>query len=1120
MLRRLFSTDKWSSLTLLQLRDELAKRGLKRGGTKQELVKRLAESEIVRPPPAELQLPEEQEEQLETKNLESLNKSYILEEILKRRPGMQVSQRLNKKKLIELLNSIIIDERGLEINVKDLRSLVLRLHRNYESLSSESICSVLDNLSDLYHISQLDMNVLLNTDSDLLAPVWELVFKRLDELSPQNLYVVLKSLPILQNFFMKNFSAGSRIDVESLEHLLSQVSKHISHYSPYEIAKVIEMSNKLTTSVKIQNIQNELKHKVADSLEDLSIYTENQLLTLLDAFPPGSYYTHKEIIDRIVKKVYYKPRSSKFERPLQTLYTLKNLGAPFPVNLVLELNFLPRDFLRRLAPLSLVQTAKILCEQEKLSVDMARNIMEILAAHNFVDSTGLALYANYIYLLHEHSIFAMVLQRVSLLNRCIVNEENLDLVSALKISLCYLPHMSNDSLASRLIQELMALDSTDNRWKELTHFLLKIMSDLVETTKEKPIFNYQFQSYSQLVSNTKQQLGVAIARILENFESTSSELFEFYSSNLCENAPEKSVFEQNIPVESIASFAKALWKFKYLYTKEQLISIVQRAFKTLSKENPKDSQAAYLLSQVNLIDEQITSDAYISLESIKQQALNFVENYDIYSLPILYNFNKTPNDSLLQELESRIQLGRCFDGVLVKNLIMLGRASSFSQFPKASENLGFRNRAEPPLQTKVVTDLIETLCACGSENLDLEGISDYLSHYIDQIDQTHCLMLTSLLRPRWQSINLELKKHLESVELNSSPDIERINEFTEGSVVREKLVQVAQSIRPSFKNIHLIDSFKNQKIALPGLLNAYLTLLPRLKEENELIELVDKLLETSSVTGQAETIINNVQEYLDRYNLWQILPFRSIVNYLFLHSESPQTIKSAPAHIVDLFQKGINKGASSDEEFVHPKSGLKCYTAFTYKTKLEPRSVTSNDIDLKSRYIVYSPEPVMPQQEIFFYKKIHSILNALKMEHLEEAHSAVNEYYKQRAQDPELQEFRYSFLKVLGYAKRHRVMEVKSNENRSDPITQWKPDLLFDASKLAIFAHTEKEALYSANGQEAGVTFINKVIKEQIEKISGFRVLGLRTKLWNEMEETKRVQLVNHLQNKFKLDSF
>lgn len=53
LIRRLFSLDKWSSLSLLQLRDELARRGLRRSGSKQELLDRLIEIEQVRVPPAE-----------------------------------------------------------------------------------------------------------------------------------------------------------------------------------------------------------------------------------------------------------------------------------------------------------------------------------------------------------------------------------------------------------------------------------------------------------------------------------------------------------------------------------------------------------------------------------------------------------------------------------------------------------------------------------------------------------------------------------------------------------------------------------------------------------------------------------------------------------------------------------------------------------------------------------------------------------------------------------------------------------------------------------------------------------------------------------------------------------
>ena len=167
MLRKLCTVDKWSKLSLISLREELAKRGLKRAGSREELVQRLKENEDTgRYEGIKL---ETEEEDLGNASLNSLSKSYLMQEILKRKPDFSAPLKYSKKHLIESLSSMILDDKGK--NVNDLKTLVLQSTSNLEEITLQQLFQVLEKHKDPYSISQFDMNVLLNSDPYVMIPI-------------------------------------------------------------------------------------------------------------------------------------------------------------------------------------------------------------------------------------------------------------------------------------------------------------------------------------------------------------------------------------------------------------------------------------------------------------------------------------------------------------------------------------------------------------------------------------------------------------------------------------------------------------------------------------------------------------------------------------------------------------------------------------------------------------------------------------------------------------------------------------------------------------------------------------------------------------------------------------
>jgi len=59
--------------------------------------------------------------------------------------------------------------------------------------------------------------------------------------------------------------------------------------------------------------------------------------------------------------------------------------------------------------------------------------------------------------------------------------------------------------------------------------------------------------------------------------------------------------------------------------------------------------------------------------------------------------------------------------------------------------------------------------------------------------------------------------------------------------------------------------------------------------------------------------------------------------------------------------------------------------------------------------------------------------------------------------------------------------------------------------------------LYNLKGTEASNVLLTKVIKGQLESIGGWKVIGIRSKGWRDMQEEGKQQIVSHLLQKIRI---
>ncbi|CAG9315179.1 unnamed protein product [Blepharisma stoltei] len=1121
MIRRFFSIEKWSAMSMLQLRDELTRRSLPRTGTRNEILKKLElddskkakEIEVMR---QEIKYAHELKEEESNHFLAGLSKEFLIGEILKRRPKQEIQAKYTKKQLLDILSDALEDEHVDTSNLANLVILHQKVTENPLNVTVNEICQALEKISTIFQIPQSDVNFLRFSEKQSLEGIWNILFTNLRSMNGEQLYILTKSLYILLGYFDKSFKQNSeKIDTESLADLIKQVKLRSNDLKAYELGNAIDIFSKLSKDPEIEDLLNELRMIVPGKIQNVEKYSHSELLAILDSFQKNCYAEHKEIVDKIISALFHNDVKVAFERSLQTLSSIHRIGAPIPLSLLLELDTIPKNYLYNIDAAQYFNFGKILAQQEKLSENFGKSLIESFSlAKNLTDQYGISLYADFVYFLHDKKIFSQLVSRINLFKMCLETKENIDLISALRLTVAYLPHLVDEALLYKLLEEMSKYNKNDSVWADNQIYLSQILDIIVKLSKEKPIFNYQIQSIVQVQSRLKIQLARNIVDILEVVSPYCGALYRYYSSNLCKEIPSAEILLRPQTTESIQPYARILWKYRNKLTNLQKIEVVEKGLIIL-QENLKAHEAAYYFSCVFPELAPDSTDLYISIQNIKIIIGKFIKEQGPFTLGIAYNLSHTPTFDALNEMIYNVDVQSLWGEILIKTLIMLSKAERNDLFSLGTPNLSYIDESEPKFPISLMKEFLNVLCRSSSLPVDLIAISKCFSYYMDDLSDKELLMLGSLLRSKWSQIDKPLKKKLEAIELKVGSELTRLIDFSESNEVRKALATKYENIYPSIKNVHILEGLAQHRLFIPSVYNKYISLLPRVKEERDLLSIISQMLSSLSVIGFSTNVVNSVNSIIDRYRLWQYISFDSLVNYLFVHSRNPEIFSTVPSAIKERFIDRFNTRNRTDEIFLNPKSQLMCYRPFLYSTVLEPRFIISNDASKSSKELSYSEKPQMPFHEVLFNCKIHAILNILNLEHTETCLQAVDTFYLDRKNSDDIYDFKMKFVQILGQI--WKIRNFTMEESEKDAVTKWKPDLLFNSAKVGIIYNQEGDMVYNENGEEVGTVFMSKVIKDQLEKLGGIKVVQINSKTWKEMDGGRKYYYVENLVQRFNI---
>lgn len=373
--RLLRSISRWDKYTAGQLKDELAMRGLKRSGSKSDLIKRLEACEVMAPPPGK---PPDPELPGETQR-KALGKELLIAEIKKRRPDEPVNSRYPKEKLVEMLNQLLETADSAASVLPSIRSLLPRLNSSLSIGIGEAL-EVAEVLVDLEKVEQNELNVLINSDIVDFYRLWSLLYGGLEAMNGKQLMTVLRLIHLFSEILKKPPTTGSpALDSSSLSLLAQCLRQFQSSLSILDLAAASTLLSQLSSSKSATDVvsafQNEVLRRLQTS-ESLNLPLD-QLFMVFESLPEAAFSVNSSAVSKLISTLFAVNSRLSSARVLASLHKFYHIKAPVPFSLTVRVAALGKDFLKRLHPVSLYDVLRLACEQRCLTVGMVRTVWEM-----------------------------------------------------------------------------------------------------------------------------------------------------------------------------------------------------------------------------------------------------------------------------------------------------------------------------------------------------------------------------------------------------------------------------------------------------------------------------------------------------------------------------------------------------------------------------------------------------------------------------------------------------------------------------------------------------------------------------------------------------------------------
>ena len=1121
-MRRLLSTvKKWESLSILQLRDELARRGLKRAGTRTDLVARLEASEVkpipdplptppqpaspaaqepaplevpkpkepeisppepVPQPRVEAPKPEVVEERLPEVHLDKLPKKYLVEEILRRKPTESISLLTPKRDLLSTLQSLLVSPHLSPSHLTDFRSLLISL-RSPHLLSLRDLLRVLKKVVDLDTISQNDLNILVNSESVVMDGMWRKIYSAVEEMEPDELVTVLKTMHMFRYVLRKEWGTSEQ---EADEKILKDICARLSSLHPsiplLTHSSAIQLLRHHTKLPHIQStillLQASLLRQLASSLPQLSTYSPTDLFLLFESLPDAAYMSEQLSVKRLIGLLFDSEYNWSNEQSLNGLYTLKRLQAPVPISLSIRLSAFSKDYLKRMSASSLLSLLKTMGQTKCLTVRSCSLISEILSSSNYTDPLGISFYLNAIQCLADNKYLSFMLGKPYIFGKIMINEDRLDLWMMIRLCGWVGELLESDRIVTLTTKAVVKARSQNLSFKSLLKPIDSALATLVPTLWPQPLYHYQYLSYQFKDVPTRTVLCQHLAAILlqNNPSSAQPGLLAYLASPLSDGLKEEVVWAE-VDRANLPNFLLAALKFHQ--TVPRLYHTIFLLLNRILIDNPSYYEL-FLISKFCSIDinSEKSLDDFQLQKQVEQKIAVYVNSMrkgrmarPEYILPTLDNLGLTPTNTPslmgpMQNLLPQLHLRSVYNEPLVLSIIYL----SLHFYQPHIAVAGVPNLAFPPpsqyLPKVTANRLIQALAVLHKKyNFDVRPIMETIKLCEDSLEDATIV---------------EARDMLETVE-------DQLQEKTAKKIAEENKRSWVQ------KEISLgKEAFERLEAAT---------------QRKEILLTISDVLKYVNVLDKGEAL-RKVIESVKQFELWSVLSLGQLTEIMLLYAERQMKKEDLPSELLEAFTSKLTRSsADPDQLSPHPVTKLLSYSPFTHTSILEPRYLTS---DLRSNLVLPSAQltfDMLPEDKEL-YKKVNAVANQFAIVKPKEVEVVVKLKGKEAETIQCMEEFAELYASLTS-----RKPRQKPEGNYFDQATGWNIDLAFPSSHIAVLFPDTTDLTFSASATLNVPALSYKVKRDQL-KAAGWTVISVKRTQWEKSSKAEKEELVRYIRAK------
>lgn len=681
----------------------------------------------------------------------------------------------------------------------------------------------------------------------------------------------------------------------------------------------------------------------------------------------------------------------------------------------------------------------------------------------------------------------MIITKKNALNKLFLHEKRLQLSSLLKIGIMYGPHADGPEMFTKILLELLNYRLNDQILKENLEFISDYMQMLLNDSKERPIYNYQFNSFETIHTDLKHRNISELFRILKHIDPANYNIFEYFSEYKNCEIPQSADFDVDINSKNIKFISKAIWR--HALPLNVSLAVFNKAKNQNIFEQGDFTEALYYLSSMNNKVNKLIKEDWIKPGP--------------FLVPLCYNLD-LPITKYMTSPDALYDQQSLFGEPLVKSLIKLSQHPEYMNLNPLTTNLFFTASTSPKISSSLILSLFNTFKS-DSCTINYPAFSTFLHSNISQLKSSEIESLLDFFKLNWNTLTPELQnefeKHL------SHDKLEQI--LSKGSNVfsLNKILQAQEELKANMNSLNIFESSIKSRLINSDLCADFIKLISKVNKSQR-VQIASSILEMLSLTGNFNNFFESLVNQIHYNNLWTELSKDDLLNFFFIYRFSRYEKISIPENIEESFKFDLLKIDDTEVLNEHPVVKIKCYDAFKYTTELEPRYLVSNDLEIRKVSAELNTEIDLPMDEIMKYMKIYALLAHYKIKPTDKCVQAIKMFYKHKQKNKTIAKIKEEILRIINEEIKQTVIEtIYSYENQSGAV-MWKPDLYFKEPGIAFMIFSEEDYCYNTKGEIINISLIAKVIKTQLEKANNAKVISIFHDNWNKFDKGKKVEIV------------